>query len=742
LGGPLAVTPILLLALFAAVEPIDAGLGDAADGVSPDAAVDDRLALRADGLPLAEGVRAASLRGQVMAKGSRGPVPAASVVARSADGHEAKGETDDEGRFALAVVCGALSVGVRAPGYEALTTSHDACATPDPLQVRLVPRPNLPVYETLVTAERDQPSVELRGPELTTTPGSLGDPLRTIESLPGVAAVAWPAPIYAIRGSNPGNTGYFLDQLEVPLLFHLALGPSVIHPYFFDNMAFYPGGYPAEYGRYVAGAVTTLTRAPQTDRLHASAELRLYDAGALVSLPAPDGNGAVAVAFRYSYTGTLLSLIRSDVKLAYWDYQVRADRQVRGWRLTLLAFGSGDDLNYRVAEQVFSNEYVLQFHRLSLRARRALGDGQLSLHLALGYDHSRAPIVQDVYTIQASSAGVFPRVAYDRSCERWDLQLGADGQVQRYWPSTNLNEVGSSDLARQRTAVLAGVYASATLRAGGRLTITPGVRWDSYAISGTSKHDLGLRLGGRYLLDPKTWISASGGRYSQPPSLGVQLPAAQNFGLALYGLQTAWQGALSIGTSRLRGVEVEVVGYLQRYVLTDLRDPTLMRPDPLAGDFLVRRNARSYGLEVMIRRPISERLHGWIAYTLSQNERALGGGVIGPSDWDQRHILNLVVGYRLGPYQLGARGHFNSGRPVLVNGAEAETFVRLPAFYQLDLRVERRFLFDRFTLHPYLEVVNATLTREVYQLKQDPDGEISQRSLRVFLPSLGVRGEM
>jgi hypothetical protein len=144
----------------------------------------------------------------------------------------------------------------------------------------------------------------------------------------------------------------------------------------------------------------------------------------------------------------------------------------------------------------------------------------------------------------------------------------------------------------------------------------------------------------------------------------------------------------------------------------------------------------------MLRRPATERLNGWIAYTLSQNQRALGGGLIGPSDWDQRHILNAVVGYRVGAYTLGARGHYNSGRPVLVNGGQAETFVRLPAFYQLDLRSERRFLFDAFTLTAYLEVVNVTLTREVYQLNQDADGELRQQSLRVFLPSLGLRGEM
>jgi hypothetical protein len=104
--------------------------------------------------------------------------------------------------------------------------------------------------------------------------------------------------------------------------------------------------------------------------------------------------------------------------------------------------------------------------------------------------------------------------------------------------------------------------------------------------------------------------------------------------------------------------------------------------------------------------------------------------------------LNAVFGYRLGFYTLGARGHLNTGRPVLVSGSQAETFVRLPTFYQLDLRAERRILFESFTLNVYFELVNATRSREVYQLDQQPTGALFERSLRIVLPSLGVRGEL
>jgi hypothetical protein len=234
-----------------------------------------------------------------------------------------------------------------------------------------------------------------------------------------------------------------------------------------------------------------------------------------------------------------------------------------------------------------------------------------------------------------------------------------------------------------------------------------------------------------------------GGRFTQLPSLPLQVPGAENFGLALYGLQTSWQGSLAVGTAHLWGLETSVTGYVQRYVLTDVRDPVISRNfDPFAEDYLVRRDALSYGMELMVRRAPSQRLHGWLSYTISSNQRALGAGVIGPSDWDQRHVANLVMGYRLGRYTLGGRAHVNTGRPVLVSSAQGQQFVRLPTFYQVDLRCDRRFYFDKFVLDAYVELVNATLSRQVIGLSQlATEAEPRPDDFRIVLPSIGVHAE-
>lgn len=747
-AAPWAVLAWLGVAGAAPPDTSDAAVTEARDGgvdaVDDDAVPDDAgVALEAAPAspPQAPSPpRMGHVDGQLFRRGTRTPLRG--VVLRS--GLDEVAETDAGGRFHLDLPCGPRHVTVQEPLFEPLAIDLDPCASPSPLTLRLTALEG-GAYQTVVRSPASQEVIHLRGEELVHTAGALGDPLRVVESLPGVSTVAWPAPVYAVRGGNPGNTGFFLDDLPIPALFHFALGPSVIHPYFFDSLDFFPGGYPARQGRYVAGAVLARTRAAPSDDVHAAVDVRLYDAGALVSAPLP-GEGSVVAAARYSYTGALVSALSSIRQLDYWDYQLRADRSVGPARLTLLAFGSNDVL-VPGGDDGASRVLRLRFHRVRLRGEVALGGGRLVASLGAGSDRTEAPLAER-FPVVIDSLSAYPRLAYLRPTRHVDLEVGFDGQLQRFDALSTVQRVSASDLAAARDVTMLAGYASAAVRAGDRLLVTPELRLDSYhihsAAADTRRADLGPRLSARLSLTPQTSLTAAGGRFTQTPSLPVQLPGAESFGLAVLGLQRSWQGSLGVNTTGHLGLELGLTGYLQRYVLSDVRDSSVvLTADPLAEDYLVRRDALSYGLELIVRRPSSEKLYGWVAYTLSNSVRALGGGTIAPSDWDQRHVLNVVGGYHLGRYTLGGRFHYNTGRPVLVSNAIGEQYVRLPAFYEVDLRCDRRFLFDKFALDVYIELANATLTRQVVGLVQEEvNGPLRRDGFTIVLPSIGVHGEL
>jgi hypothetical protein len=169
----------------------------------------------------------------------------------------------------------------------------------------------------------------------------------------------------------------------------------------------------------------------------------------------------------------------------------------------------------------------------------------------------------------------------------------------------------------------------------------------------------------------------------------------------------------------------------------------------------------------MLRLAPRQRVYGWAAYTLSRSTRVFDQGGRAPSNWDQRHILNIVLGYRIGEkWNIGGRVHVNSGRPYTAALAgqsvvDALTFnrnnARLPAFFQLDLRAERTWRFRSWNLQLIFDVLNSTYTREILACTL-PNGDMpadsmasgpgsslgpagcNQQGVRYILPSIGLRG--
>jgi hypothetical protein len=101
-----------------------------------------------------------------------------------------------------------------------------------------------------------------------------------------------------------------------------------------------------------------------------------------------------------------------------------------------------------------------------------------------------------------------------------------------------------------------------------------------------------------------------------------------------------------------------------------------------------------------------------------------------------------VLGYRWRRYTFGGRAHDNTACFVLVSDAAGETLVRLPAFYQIDLRCDLRVLLDKFLLDAYGELVNVTLSRQVVGPGQQPsDRPLTEEAFRIVPLSSDVHGE-
>src|SRR4051812_7596131 len=128
-------------------------------------------------------------------------------------------------------------------------------------------------YETVVEGEREVLEVTrrtLQRQQLTSVPGTFGDPIRVIQTLPGIQRAPFGLGLLLIRGSNPDDTGIFIDGHEVPGLFHFLGGPSIFNAEMLESIDLYPGGFPARFGRHHGGAVALELRPTKSDGIHGS----------------------------------------------------------------------------------------------------------------------------------------------------------------------------------------------------------------------------------------------------------------------------------------------------------------------------------------------------------------------------------------------------------------------------------------------------------------------------------------
>ena len=518
---------------------------------------------------------------------------------------------------------------------------------------------------------------------------------------------------------------------------------SVINPYLIDGVDFYPGGSPANYGPYVSGIMAARTVAPPADRVHAAADVTVFDAGGIMTAPWDGGRGTVLVAARYSYTGALFSALQNDTVLRYGDYQLRVDHPFAGGQATLFAFGALDDIGW--SDLTSTQEYgALQFHRVDLRWRRAIGGGRLLIGVTGGADWANSTLFNSAIKVRALSA--MPRAIYTRPLgPSVDLEVGANLDAQTFATTVPEFQDKPSDLGRSRQALSQAAYATVMIHAGDRLVISPGLRTDLFAEESTTALFVEPRLDVLLKVSDTLSFRADGGRYAQMPSLPVSVPGFEAFGLADLGAQTSLGGSLGVETRLPGHFTLGITGYYQKLRLTDVRNIDIEQiTSPTAPDFLVARDGRAYGAELLLRRADMGRFFGWLAYTLSWSLRYDDNGVLGRSDWDERHILNLVAGSRLGrSYTVGLRFHLNTGRWASDGAGE---YQQLPTYYQIDLRAERRFVFDRFVMDLYADFANVTHDPEVLQLDSVYDPKtggmmIAQDRINLTLPTVGLHAQ-
>ena len=671
----------------------------------------------------------------------------------------------------------------RGPGAEAVPEA-EALAEPRP-------PPPVVVDDVTVGGRARQAAVAQDGSErlgakdVGRMPGAFGDAFRAVEVLPGVAPMASGMPHLFVRGATPSASGYYVDDIEVPFLFHLAVGPSVINPAIIDDVVLYPGAFPAELGRHVGGIVAATTR-PPAEQLRLEASLRLFDAGAYAEVPIDAIDVGAFGAFRYSYLAPLLSVFAPDTALSYWDYQAGAYHQLsRRDRIGVLAFGSRDHLGKISEDDTETELFGAELHRVQVRLERtarprgAAADAPLGATaraaFTFGYDRSGISDQGEMRgrSYALTSRAEVPIASWLRA--RGGLDLRAEEltfesrRAPEPEPDPNAEDEGATDgelnfdinkAFASRPVGTMGAWLDLLVDPFDWLRIVPGFRTDLFAEPGATQ--VGLDPRGRVRISPTPWLAlvSAAGLTHQRPALLVAVPGIHPVGLAT-GLQEALQLSQGTELSLPESVSASLTGFYHHY--GDITDITATCsagvPDCTIDD---RSDGRAWGLEILLQRPLSHRVGGAISYTFSRSERVARERLF-TADFDRTHVFNAAIGVDLGRHwNAGARLTVYSGRPHSLiafddpNEPNHATLIgqrntlRRPSFHRLDLRLEKRWIIaERGWVSFVIEGYNVTLQREIV----DFDCRVaevlgSQAGLRcggqevgpISIPSIGVSG--
>jgi hypothetical protein len=272
-----------------------------------------------------------------------------------------------------------------------------------------------------------------------------------------------------------------------------------------------------------------------------------------------------------------------------------------------------------------------------------------------------------------------------------------------------------------------------------------GARADLWTYYDQTRVALDPRFAFRAQVLPFTTLKGNLGLYHQTPSPFFMAKSAGNPDLPL---ESGWQTGLGLETWLTRSLDVDVQLFFRN--ASDLAEgvaglnPTRFvvtgapRIQPIGHE-------RAYGAELLIRQRLDDGVFGWVSYTLMRSEerqdKAVGIEGAEATGWrstevDQTHNLSIAVSSQLPwGFEVGGAFRYVTGNPAtLAQGgvfdADDGRFERvnqpirssrLPPFIQLDLRVDKRFVFDTWALGLYLDLQNATNQQnfELFQYNYD-----------------------
>lgn len=657
--------------------------------------------------------------------------------------------------------------------------------------------------------------------EIEKSPGANRDISRIVQSYPGVAfsPIGYRNDLI-VRGGSPSENRFYLDGVEIPNINHFSTqgasgGPvGILNADLIREVNFYTGAFPTDKGNALSSVLDFKLRDGDMERNSLKATLGASE----VSLASNGHLGkktSYLVSVRQSYLQFLFDMLGLPFLPTFTDAQFKLKTRFDARNeLTVLGLGGIDKMKLNTKADDEDNEYILSY--LPKIQQETFTLGAVYWHYAGA--HVQSVVASHSYLnnrntkyqqndesdpehlmlrLRSTEQNTQLRLENSSSFRNWKVTVGTSLDYSQYSNTTfqkiYTDRAQTFDYHTYLGIMRWGLFGTVNYTSiDERFTASLGLRADANNYSAAMKDlsdQLSPRLSLSYQLTEHWSLSGNAGLYYQLPPY-TALGFKNNNGLyankyALRYMQVS-QGSVGLNWRKGDTFEVSVEGFYKDYdkIPLSVADgiPLTCKGNDygVIGNELLTSTAqgRSYGAELLLKWLIAKKLNLASSFTLFKSEyRTDKESEYIASAWDNRFIFNLRGTYNLPRHwSVGMKVSCIGGAPYTPYNADKSSLVtawnaqgkpyydytryneeRLPAFTQVDIRIDKTFYLKRCMLGFYIDLQNIAGSK----LKQadvlmstgvikNPDAPIAEqryvmKSLKqesgTLLPTLGITFE-
>ena len=657
--------------------------------------------------------------------------------------------------------------------------------------------------------------------EIEKSPGANRDISRIVQSYPGVAfsPIGYRNDLI-VRGGSPSENRFYLDGVEIPNINHFSTqgasgGPvGILNADLIREVNFYTGAFPTDKGNALSSVLDFKLRDGDMERNSLKATLGASE----VSLASNGHLGkktSYLVSVRQSYLQFLFDMLGLPFLPTFTDAQFKLKTRFDARNeLTVLGLGGIDKMKLNTKADDEDNEYILSYlpkiqqetFTLGAVYRHYAGAHVQSVVASHSYLNNRNTKYQQndesdpehlMLRLRSTEQNTQLRLENSSSFRNWKVTVGTSLDYSQYSNTTfqkiYTDRAQTFDYHTYLGIMRWGLFGTVNYTSiDERFTASLGLRADANNYSAAMKDlsdQLSPRLSLSYQLTEHWSLSGNAGLYYQLPPY-TALGFKNNNGLyankyALRYMQVS-QGSVGLNWRKGDTFEVSVEGFYKDYdkIPLSVADgiPLTCKGNDygVIGNELLTSTAqgRSYGAELLLKWLIAKKLNLASSFTLFKSEyRTDKESESIASAWDNRFIFNLRGTYNLPRHwSVGMKVSCIGGAPYTPYDADKSSLVtawnaqgkpyydytryneeRLPAFTQVDIRIDKTFYLKRCMLGFYIDLQNIAGSK----LKQadvlmstgvikNPDAPIAEqryvmKSLKqesgTLLPTLGITFE-